>query len=248
MGVHMKIAIRMDDITPDMDWKKFLAFKELLDLYQVKPLLGVVPANKDTNLQKEEPKKDFWQYIKKLQQEGYSIALHGYTHVYETEEGGIFPLNDFSEYAGVPYEIQERRIWGGKEIFAQHNIKTDIFMAPGHSYDKNTLEILQKYGFTKMTDGFGDRPYRYLGMKFYPISFKLSQSLKKKEGYTTMVVHTNTIENMDFYKNIFEEHKKDLINYSEYLEQPVQERSKKEAVYEYTLAKIKFFLVRLKSR
>ena len=46
----MKITIRMDDITPDMDWAKFLRFKELCDLYQVKPLIGVVPANQDTML------------------------------------------------------------------------------------------------------------------------------------------------------------------------------------------------------
>ena len=39
----MKIAVRLDDITPDMDWEGFLCFKELLDRYQVKPLIGVVP-------------------------------------------------------------------------------------------------------------------------------------------------------------------------------------------------------------
>ena len=35
----MKIAVRLDDITSDMDWKKFLAFKELLDNHQIKPLI-----------------------------------------------------------------------------------------------------------------------------------------------------------------------------------------------------------------
>ena len=244
----MKIAIRMDDITPDMDWKKFFAFKELLDLYQVKPLLGVVPDNKDPILHKEDSRNDFWQYIEKLQQEGYIIALHGFTHVYDTKKGGIFPLNNFSEYAGVPYEIQEQRIRYGREIFNQHHIHTDIFMAPAHSYDKNTLDILKKYGFYKMTDGFGDKPYHYFGMNFYPISFKLSESLKKKKGYTTMVVHSNTIENLEFYKNIFEHYRNDLIDYSEYLTFPVVKRSKTEAILEYILAKVKFFLVRLKSR
>ena len=67
----MNIAIRMDDITPDMDWAKFLRFKELCDLYQVKPLIGVVPQNMDENLHIDEPKeapvKDFWGYVKDLQ-------------------------------------------------------------------------------------------------------------------------------------------------------------------------------------
>ena len=39
----MKIAVRMDDITPDMDWEKFEAFKTILDKYNIKPLLGIVP-------------------------------------------------------------------------------------------------------------------------------------------------------------------------------------------------------------
>ena len=46
----MKIAIRLDDITPDMDKKSFERFKALLDKYKVKPLIGVVPDNKDPQL------------------------------------------------------------------------------------------------------------------------------------------------------------------------------------------------------
>ncbi|MBO5623235.1 MAG: DUF2334 domain-containing protein, partial [Butyrivibrio sp.] len=42
----MNITIRMDDITPDMDWDKFLRFKSLLDEHGIKPLIGVVPDNR----------------------------------------------------------------------------------------------------------------------------------------------------------------------------------------------------------
>jgi hypothetical protein len=48
----MKIAVRLDDITPDMDWERFYKFKALLDRYQVKPLIGVVPDNRDPGLVK----------------------------------------------------------------------------------------------------------------------------------------------------------------------------------------------------
>ena len=37
----MNITVRLDDITPDMDWERFYKFKALLDQYQVKPLIGV---------------------------------------------------------------------------------------------------------------------------------------------------------------------------------------------------------------
>lgn len=43
----MKIAIRMDDITPDMNWDNFLALKALFDKYHICPLIGVVPDNRD---------------------------------------------------------------------------------------------------------------------------------------------------------------------------------------------------------
>ena len=41
----MNITVRLDDITPDMDWERFYKFKALLDQYQVKPLIGVVPVS-----------------------------------------------------------------------------------------------------------------------------------------------------------------------------------------------------------
>ena len=34
----MKIAIRMDDITADMNWKNFLALKELFDRHGICPV------------------------------------------------------------------------------------------------------------------------------------------------------------------------------------------------------------------
>ena len=49
----MKIAFRMDDITPDMDWKSFEAFEQLFERYGCYPLLGIVPDNLDPKLSVE---------------------------------------------------------------------------------------------------------------------------------------------------------------------------------------------------
>ena len=43
----IKMAVRLDDITPDMDWERFLACKEILDRHGIRPLIGVVPDNRD---------------------------------------------------------------------------------------------------------------------------------------------------------------------------------------------------------
>lgn len=245
----MKIAVRMDDITPDMDWERFLSFKEILDTYGIKPLIGVVPDNRDENLHRTKEADDFWEYIKELQDKGWQIALHGYQHTYTTSKGGLFPLNNFSEFAGIPFEEQRDMLRKGTEVFARYGIKTDIFMAPAHSYDKNTLKALRELGYEKMTDGFGSHPYRWQGMVFYPISFLFSRSLKKKNGYTTMVVHANGVDEagMEHYRELFEEYQSCFISYDAYLKEKIKARGFFGHTVEYFMAKIKHYLVKLKA-
>ena len=48
MGV--KIAVRMDDITPDMNWNNFNFFLQLFEEAGITPLLGIVPDNRDQSL------------------------------------------------------------------------------------------------------------------------------------------------------------------------------------------------------
>lgn len=216
----MKIAVRIDDITPDMDWDSFYSFKELLDQYGIKPLIGIVPDNKDANLSRGKVREDFWIYMKELQNAGWSLALHGMHHVYTTKKGGIFPLNHFSEFAGVPYQKQENMLTEGTRILKEHGISTDIFMAPGHSYDQNTLLILEKLGYRYMTDGFSSRPYieRKSGLVFLPIAVHSKKDIEKPEGYTTLVFHLNGTNREQLKKiaRIFETHKDDFISYEEY--------------------------------
>jgi predicted deacetylase len=246
----MYIAIRMDDITPDMDWAKFLRFQKLCDLYQVKPLIGVVPENREKMLQIDDKRPDFWAYIRNLYSEGWTIAQHGVFHVYTTKKMGVFPLNRLSEFAGLSYENQYERLSYGRNKLEKHGIYTDIFMAPAHSYDRNTLKALKNIGFEKITDGFGDMPYKSKGMTFYPISYKQSSALRKKKGYTTFVVHTNTMNDKDFerYEKLFKENSDKLISYSELLELRAKKRSIIGSLKEYVMALTKFMLVNIKAK
>ncbi len=240
----MKIAIRLDDITPTMDWQKFFSFKELLDRYGLKPLIGVVPDNQDSMLSLDEERKDFWNMILQLQQEGWVVAMHGCTHLYDQKEGGMFPLNNFSEFAGNSLEIQREKVSSGKRLLEEKGVYTDFFMAPAHAYDENTLVALKENGFNKITDGFGKYPYHWKDLTFYPISFCMSDSLKEPEGYTTLVVHTNTIDNMDYYEKMLRDHRESFISYGEYLKILPEPRNKMEMKKEYLLAKMKHFLVK----
>lgn len=244
----MKTAIRMDDITPDMDFEKFYRVKKLLDTYQIKPLIGVVPFNQDPNLIKNPVMEEFGTFLKLLQEEGYVIALHGCYHIYTTNKKGLFPLNDFSEYAGVPYEKQYTMICKGKEQLQKWGVDTDIFMAPGHTFDKNTLKALIANGFKCITDGFGRTSYVRGGLIFYPIAAKRSECFSNKEGYTTLVLHTNMMEEKDFLKleKQLNEHKEKFISYSSYLKTDARKRGVFACFVEYVAAMAKYVLVRLR--
>ena len=247
--MSMKIAVRMDDITPDMNWENFNFFLALFEKTGITPLLGIVPDNKDNSLSREAPHKDFYEVMKALEKKGFTLAMHGCHHVYSTKSGGLFPLNKYSEFAGLPYDKQKELLKYGKEKLKANGIETDIFMAPAHSYDKNTLKALKELGFTKITDGFGKHPYIYRGLAFYPISFRLAGSFKKKTGVTTMVIHANTVNEAakDGYEKIFKEQAKNMISYSEYLAMRPVKRNLLGMLVENVMARIKHLLISLRN-
>lgn len=243
-----KIAVRMDDITPDMNWDNFIFFQKLFEKAGITPLLGIVPENRDPKLRCMAAREDFYEVLRSLEDQGYSLAMHGFHHVYTSKSGGMFPLNDYSEFAGLSYDKQKKMLMHGRDKLQQHGIETDIFMAPAHSYDYNTLQALKETGFTKITDGFGKKPYLYKGITFYPISFRLSRGLRQKNGVTTMVIHANTVteEDKERYIRIFREYGKNMISYSDYLRMEPVNRNIFGRLGEYLLAKCKFVLVRMR--
>lgn len=245
----MKIALRMDDITADMNWDNFLRLKEIFDKHGIKPLLGVVPDCQDASLSCGEVRADFWEYLRQLQKEGWVLAQHGCYHQYTTKKGGIFPLNCFSEYAGVPFAEQRARIFHGKETLREKGIGTDIFMAPGHTFDRNTLRALKECGFSYMTDGFGRRPYMREGMVFLPIAAKKAACFGPGEGYTTLVLHANGMSEQEigWYERMLAEQREKFISYGELLSVPAVKRSFAGNLAEYMQATGKRILVKLLS-
>lgn len=188
-------TFRLDDITADMDWNRFNRICGIFDKYQVKPLLGVVPDCRDESLHMQEQNQGFWEILRSLQEKGYSMAQHGYHHVYETKDSGILRLNPFSEFAGVPYEKQEEKIRKGKQILQKEGIYVTIFMAPGHTYDCNTLRALKKNGFTHVTDGYANQIYCSGSLTFIP-SRQSRPGLQK--GIDTICLHVNSMKDADF--------------------------------------------------
>lgn len=210
-------AFRLDDITPDMHWENFEALKQIFDKYNVKPLLGVVPDNQDSKLVVSSERADFWDYMHKLSKAGYSIAQHGYQHVYETKNTGILGLRENSEFAGLPYEIQAEKIRKGRELLKKHSLETDIFMAPSHTYDTHTLRALKENGFFYVTDGYAYKCYMHEGLLFVP---SRSPKVGTIKGIDTICLHLNNLtqKHFDEIEIFIKKNREHIVNFSDLLE------------------------------
>jgi len=191
-----KYLFRVDDVCQETDWEKFIELIDIFDKYKVKPVLAVVPDCQDPALKKSPSKENFWEIIKNLEKNGYTIGMHGWQHKYINENGGILKIYQGSEFAKLPYKTQLEKIKGGKEILENNGIKTEIFIAPGHSFDKNTLMALKESGFKYISDGIALWPFKKYGIIWIP---QVAWSPKKiLGGIITFCLHSNNFSEKDF--------------------------------------------------
>ena len=193
-----KYLIRLDDACPYMDRKKWQRMEDILDKYGIKPLVGIIPSNADPKTMFEPEDPHFWTKEKKWEEKGWIIALHGYDHVYCSNEGGINSLWERSEFAGVPLDIQIDKIRKGYAVLRAHGIEPKVFFAPSHTFDMNTLEALRKETNIRIiSDTIGRYPYRKDDFYFIPL---LAGHFAKMpvSGIYTSCFHPNTMEDGDF--------------------------------------------------
>ena len=190
MKERMQCMFRMDDITADMDWDKFNQIRDIFEKYNVQPLLGVVPMNRDSKLSIGQKKEDFWEIIRSLQKQGWKVAQHGTYHEYITNDGGLLGLKKSSEFAGLSYEMQLGKLQKGKQYLEEQGIFSDVFMAPGHTFDRNTVKALYNLGFRIITDGLYHKPYFYGGILFIPCRL---QEYRNVKGIDTICLHSNNM-------------------------------------------------------
>lgn len=189
-AVKKKILVRCDDICPTMDFARFEQAREVFRRFGIKPLLGIIPDCQDADLKLEPAHEEFWSYMLELQGEGYTLAMHGEQHRFDSNVRGKVNLGFQSEFAGHTLEEQVEKIRKGKEILKSHGIETKIFFAPAHSYDDNTLQALFENGFLYMSDGWSKKPYRKNGIICLPCRTGGIPQIKK-DGYYTVVLHAH---------------------------------------------------------
>jgi hypothetical protein len=149
-----RYLLRFDDICPTMNWTIWERIERILDEANIKPILAVIPDNQDPELRIEAEKSGFWERVRSWQAKGWTIGLHGYQHVYVNREPGILGLNANSEFSGLDRKEQGRKLDAAIAVFARERVATDLWIAPSHSFDGITLELLRDRGLRALSDGF----------------------------------------------------------------------------------------------
>lgn len=195
----MNYYIRLDDACERRDVELWNRMELMLDTYNIKPLVGVIPQCEDTKMDKYNEDTLFWERVEEWVRKGWSIALHGYSHVCETEEGGINPVNKRSEFAGVSLEAQKEKIRKGMEIFRLHGIVPQVFFAPSHTFDENTIEAIKQCSEIRIiSDTIASRPYNKQGITFVPQQSGQVRWIPLNS--VTFCYHPNTMQESDFQK------------------------------------------------
>ena len=212
-----RIAIRFDDVCPQMDMGRFERMVALVESYGVKGLLGIVTDNTDPDLLKMQDNPQFWQRMKELERSGWILGMHGVHHALNCTGNAILTRRKDTEFASVPFRKQRELIREGKEILQRNGVETNVFFAPAHSYDRNTLRALKAEDFQYVSDGRSRHTYRQCGMVCIPC--RVYGLPGNPKGEVTIALHTNNTddEKFEIIERFLNKYRDCLVDYSELL-------------------------------
>lgn len=155
-----RYLLRFDDICPTMDWKAWDPMEKAMDDEGIRPLVAVIPDNRDPEFVVGPPNPAFWDRVRAWQAKGWGIGIHGHRHERATSDGGMMAINARSEFAGLGPSEQREKLRSALGIFARERVKPDAWVAPWHSFDATTKAVLAELGVRVISDGFSTLPYR----------------------------------------------------------------------------------------
>lgn len=228
-----KYIMRLDDACEKRDIIKWERIEGLLDRYSVKPLVGVIPHCEDIAMEKYKTDDKFWERVTCWENKGWTIAMHGYNHVYTTKNGGLNPINRRSEFAGESLLTQKEKITRGIAIMRQHGIDTQVFFAPSHTFDENTLIALKECSDIRfISDTVANKPYLKDNITFVP---QQSGSVRKLPfSMVTFCYHPNEMRENDFLRleDFLKKYK------TEFIEFPLRTENRRFSLYDRMLMRM----------
>lgn len=215
-----KYLIRLDDACPEMNHSRWNLIFQILDKYSIKPLIGIIPHNEDSDTMIDSADPNFWQMMREKHQRGWAMALHGYNHVCQSHSGGINPVHQRSEFAGADLCLQKDKIKSGYNILVDNGIIPEVFFAPSHTFDRNTLEALKsETPIRTVSDTFALRPYIEDDITFIPQQMGKFRNIPLP-GYWTFCFHPNimTDAEMQEFEDFIKRNRNSFISYKEVLD------------------------------
>lgn len=194
-----KYIIRLDDSCPTAHKNNWYRIEKILDEFAIKPIVAVIPDNKDASLFYEPEDTKFWKKVKNWQNKGWSIALHGYQHSFHKvkRHNMIFPFYNRSEFGELSLKTQRDKIKIAYQMFKSQNIFPEVWVAPAHSFDDITLEALKtETEINIVSDGISFYPFHRNRLLFVPQ--QLWAFKRKYLGVWTICLHPNTMQEQDF--------------------------------------------------
>lgn len=235
--------LRLDDACEYMDVDRWSKIENILDKHEIKPIVGIIPCCEDPLfIETYSRYRLFWEKAREWQSKGWTIALHGYNHVYSTKSGGINPVNKKSEFAGVPFEEQKLKVLKGFEHLKSKKLIPTVFFAPSHTFDKNTLIALkQNTDIRVISDTIANNIYFKDDFFFIPQQSGKVRSLKFRT--TTFCLHPNFMNEVAFTEldEFIAKNKVKFIRFDE-----IKFNKRPLTMYDYLLRKIYFLKRALK--
>jgi predicted deacetylase len=188
--IPAQYLLRLDDLCTTMHRERWLVFRELIAEFSLKPILAVVPDNRDPELDLAPPDPEFWNQLRALESAGAAIGLHGLHHLCDSPARSLLGLAATSEFAGIPLAAQRAMIAQGLRLLRNRGLDPRIFVAPRHGFDSTTLRALCLENLSRLSDGFARTPFLARGVTWIPQ--QLWAPVLKPRGLWTICMHPNT--------------------------------------------------------
>lgn len=190
-----RYLIRLDDACPTMQAAAWEALEAAFDRLAIRPIVGVIPDNRDPALACDPPDAGFWDTVRRWESKRWTIALHGLHHTYHPmgpTGQALVPLHQKSEFVGLPLEQQCTMLRQSWAVFRQHGVRPTVFMAPSHTFDSHTLAALRREtDIDTVTDGLALQPFHRAGLRWIPQ--QLWRLRRMPFGVWTVCLHPNAM-------------------------------------------------------
>lgn len=187
--------LRFDDLCPTIKPARWQRCRKLIEEFRIRPILAVVPDNRDSDLDGSPADPEFWEQMREMEAGGATIAVHGYQHLCCSRGESLLGLHSRTEFAGVDFQTQRKWIRAGFAILEEKGLHPRLWVGPRHGFDRNTLQALRSAGVKYISDGFARVPYRRFGLTWIPQ--QLWGPVVKSKGLWTICIHPHAAGSAD---------------------------------------------------